>query len=77
VYGVSRGAGDSVPWGVLMCPVCACAVKVHLTSGWKSRPRRKSTPSVAIWRGREVTPGLEAQRQKASKGGRASLQAAT
>jgi hypothetical protein len=60
-----------------MCPQCACAVKVHLASGWKSRPRRKSTPSVAIWRGREVTLGLEAQRQKASKGGRASLQAAT
>ncbi|WP_257454148.1 hypothetical protein, partial [Archangium lipolyticum] len=45
-----------------MCPQCACAVKVHLTSGWKSRPRRKSTPSVAIWRGRGVTLGLEAQR---------------
>jgi hypothetical protein len=32
-------------------------------------PEEASTPSVAIWRGRRVTGGLEAQRKKASKGG--------
>jgi len=58
---------SGLTWLGRMCPQCACAVKVHLTSGWKSRPRRKSSPSVAIWRGRRVTGGLEAQRQKASK----------
>ena len=48
-----------------------CAVKVHFTSGCKSRPRNCRCTSVAIGRGHgaKATVVLEAPRQKASERG--------
>ena len=67
LFRMHRPADVGVPGGLNFL----CAVKVHFTSGCKSRPRNCRCTSVAIGRGHgtKATVVLEAPRQKASERG--------